>query len=382
MISDELKRPEKPKRTCLTDLLGNEIKKEPAHLDLWWGMPAFSMEDAAPFKSIKVNFLTEADRLEFCRKMEIPIPGAPNSSTWFPHQRRMKQEEYTWTGPKVASRYPIFIPSKGRWDCQLTGKLLDEMGCDYFFVVEKSEENRYKRFIDPAKILVLPFSNLGQGSIPARNWIWDKAIEMGADRHWIIDDNISSFGRCHNNRRVRCRTGVLFRVIEDFADRYENVSFAGPHADAFVPDRMQRSPIILNSRVYSCTLINTKLPYRWRGRYNEDTDLCLRALKDGWVTVLFNALLMKKAGTAYSKTGAMKGGNTDNVYNTGDYRKKFAESLKEQHPDCVEVVWKFNRWHHQVDYSTFKNNELILKSDVVPIGTTNEYGMELVRNLP
>ena len=41
-----------------------------------------------------------------------------------------------------------------------------------------------------------------------------------------------------------------------------------------------------------------------------------------------------------------------------------ALSLQEQHPDIVKVVWKFNRWHHQVDYSKFKSNKLIRKPNL------------------
>ena len=89
---------------------------------------------------------------------------------------------------------------------------------------------------------------------------------------------------------------------------------------------------------------------------------------------------MHKAPTAFARSGdPLKGGNTDNVYNTGDHRRAFAESLKEQHPDCVEVVWKFNRWHHQVDYSGFKNNALRLRPGVTPTCCGNEYEMRLVR---
>jgi hypothetical protein len=137
---------------------------------------------------------------------------------------------------------------------------------------------------------------------------------------------------------------------------------------------IESPPLVLNTRIYSMTLINTALPYRWRGRYNEDTDICLRALKDGWATIQFNAFLGDKATTM-----TMKGGNTDAVYNTGDHRREFAESLKSQHPDVVEVVWKYDRWHHQVDYSPFKRNELRMRADVKPTGGDYEYGMVLRR---
>ncbi len=73
----------------------------------------------------------------------------------------------------------------------------------------------------------------------------------------------------------------------------------------------------------------------------------------------------------------MKGGNTDEVYGDTDNRRLFAESLKEQHPDVVKVVWKFNRWHHQVNYAPFKKNKLIKENNIEVKEGINEYGMRL-----
>ena len=272
------------------------------------------------------------------------------------------------------TRYPIYIPTKGRADMPLTAKRLAEMGCDFYLVVEDTEVEAYSR-LGLGRVLALPFHDLGQGSIPARNWIWEHAKANGHARHWIFDDNIRRFYRMNFNRRIPAKTAAIFRCIEDFTDRYQNVAFSGLNNIAFAPDRVATiAPFTLNTRIYSMTLINTALPYRWRGRYNEDTDICLRALKDGWCTVQFNAFLGDKATTM-----TMKGGNTDNVYNTGDRRRAFADSLKEQHPDVVEVVWKFNRWHHHVDYRPFKANELVLRDGVTKLATNNEFGMRLVR---
>lgn len=124
---------------------------------------------------------------------------------------------------------------------------------------------------------------------------------------------------------------------------------------------------------YSCILIKNDLPYRWRGRYNEDTDLSLRALKDGYCTILFNAFLAGKVTTM-----RMKGGNTEEVYGDTDNRKEFAESLQRQHPDIVKVTWKFNRWHHQVNYKPFKKNKLIRKDGLIIPNRVNDYGMKLI----
>ena len=129
------------------------------------------------------------------------------------------------------TRYPIYIISKGRWELRHTSKALDEMKTDYKIVIEEQEYDQYAKQIDPNKILVLPFSNLGQGSIPARNWVWDHAIQSGSKRHWIMDDNIRSFMRRNNNTKIRVSTDAIFRASEDFVDRYENVAMAGLHYD-------------------------------------------------------------------------------------------------------------------------------------------------------
>jgi hypothetical protein len=140
--------------------------------------------------------------------------------------------------------------------------------------------------------------------------------------------------------------------------------------EKFLPARYKHiQPFRLNTRIYSCILIRNDLPYRWRGRYNEDTDLSLRALKDGWCTVLFNAFLAEKITTM-----RIKGGNTDELYRD-DGRLQMALSLQRQHPDVVKVAHKWGRWQHQVDYRPFKKNKLILRPGVeVPPGVNN-YGM-------
>ena len=341
-------------------------------------MPSFSMEDARPQYKIAVNFMTAADVAEFAKKTGLQVT-TQSDTCWFPAQERLNGQFY-YDGPKTNSRYPICVPSKGRAECQTTGKLLNRMGVSYQFFVEETEYDAYCEQLGESKVVKLPFHDLGQGSIPARNFIWEWAKDREYKRHWTVDDNITCFTRMTDNRRLVVRGGGYFRAIEDFVDRYENIALAGPHDQGFVKDRGDvRTPYLLNSRVYSCILIDTSLPHRWRGRFNEDTDLSLRVLKDGYCTILFHALLMNKPTTVGAKGTAMKGGNTDNVYNTGDHRRAFAESLKEQHPDVVEVVWKFNRWHHQVDYSPFKKNRLVLKPTVTPIAADNEYGMKLVR---
>ncbi len=274
-------------------------------------------------------------------------------------------------------KYPIYIISKGRHDTRLTVKALEKKNIPYRIVVEPQEYELYASVIEKEKIITTPenFSERKEGSIPVRNFVWEHAISEGSEKYWLLDDNIGNFHRLNRNRKLPVSDGTIFRIAEIFTDRYSNVAFSGFNSRQFAPERSASiPPFYLNTRVYSMTLIRTDLPYRWRGRYNEDTDICIRALKDEWCTILFNAFLGDKVGTMI-----MKGGNTDSIYNTGDNRLEFAESLKRQHPDIVEVVWKFNRWHHSVNYEVFKKNELkLIPGQDIKEGINN-YGMTLAR---
>jgi hypothetical protein len=277
-------------------------------------------------------------------------------------------------------KYPVYIISKGRWESRLTSKALEKIGVPYRIVIEPQELEQYSAVIDPQKILVLPFSNLGQGSIPARNWVWEHSISEGAERHWILDDNIKGFKRFYKNERINVKDGTIFKAAEEFVDRYENIALAGMQYNLFAVTSTTScisKPFLLNTRIYSCILIKNDIPFRWRGRYNEDTDLSLRALKDGWCTVLFYAFLADKQATM-----VMKGGNTDELYKQDkdfDGRLEMAKHLQKQHPDVTKITWKWGRWQHSVDYRPFKRNKLIKKPGIIIPEGINNYGMVLVR---
>ena len=269
--------------------------------------------------------------------------------------------------------YPVYIISKGRWKLRPTSRLLEAINVPYHIVVEPQEYDEYAKVIDERKILVLPFSNLGQGSIPARNWVWEHAENSGVARHWILDDNIRQLYRVTAGHKYTVTSGTIFKAAEDFVERYKNVALAGFQDIAFLASGA-RHPFSLNTRIYSCILIKNDIPYRWRGRYNEDTDLSLRALKDGWCTMLFYAFVMDKATTM-----TMRGGNTDELYQD-DGRLRMAQSLRAQLPDVTTIRWKWGRWQHHVDYSRFKSNRLVLRDGVQVARGVENYGMKLVSN--
>jgi len=351
------------------------IKSTESWRKVWWGMPEYIQRDVSPQFQVTLNFVTREDMRKFEELTGCKI--LRQNSAWFPNQPAIEQGVYCYDGPPTDSKYPVCIPSKGRAKNQSTGRVLAGMGVSHKFFVEETEADEYIEQLGEDRVVAMPFHDLGKGSIPARNFIWNWSREREFKRHWIMDDNIVDFGRTNFNRRLIVRGGGFFQAMENFVDRYENVVMAGPHNRAFITDRLPVAPYIFNHRVYSCILLDNSLNTKWRGKYNEDTDLSLRLLKKGYCTLLFRALFMSKAQThkGDGKSG-IKGGNTDNVYEEGDYRLKFAKSLQKQHPDVVKIAWRFGRWHHSVNYDKFKNKP-ILRDGVVPIAESNEYEMFL-----
>ena len=281
-------------------------------------------------------------------------------------------------------RFPLYIVSKGRADSRLTAKSLEAMGVPYSIVIEEQEYDDYAAVIDPKSIIILDpsykerydcFDNLGltksTGPGPARNFVWDHAISNGHAWHWVMDDNINKFYRLNKNLKVPVGNGGCFRAMEDFCLRYTNVSMAGPNYEMFAPRRYLQPPFILNTRIYSCNLIRNDAPFRWRGRYNEDTDLSLRMLKAGWCTIQFNACLQNKMPTQQ-----ISGGNTAEFYAEEGTHPK-SEMQVRMHPDVSRMAWRFGRVHHHVDYSSFRRNKLIKKADFQAPAENNEYGMTL-----
>ena len=288
-------------------------------------------------------------------------------------------------------KYPIYIVSKGRAKIGSTRKAFDKIKVKYYVVVEEQEYEEYKAEVEPngyGKVLVLDkkfqdeydtFDDLGntksKGPGAARKFCWEHSIKNGFEWHWVFDDNIRCFYRLNRNRRIPVGDGTMFRAMEEFCERYENIAQAGPNYLSYAPDRQPIPPFYVNWRIYSMLLIRNDIPYRWRGRYNEDTDLSLRVLKDGWCTVQFNAFLGDKATTQ-----RMKGGNSDEFYFKEGTLPK-SQMLVDMHPDVAKLAEAHNRWHHKVNYKGF-TTKLKFKKSVVLLNKINNFGTELIRVKP
>jgi hypothetical protein len=283
----------------------------------------------------------------------------------------------------VTPRFPLYVVSYDRYtNCRTATELL-RYDIPFYIVVEPHQYDKYARNYDEDRLLAVPekyrdeydtFDNgvegKSRGPGPARNFAWEHSIEQGYDRHWVMDDNIQRFYRYHENEIIPLGDAAGFRCMEDFVLQYENIAMAGPRYESFIIRRAQKPPLTFNTRVYSCNLIRNAVDLRWRGRYNEDTDLSIRMLKDGECTVLFNTILQNKVATQ-----EVEGGNTENFYrDEGTYPK--SKMLKQMHPSITTLRKRWGRWHHEVNYRPFRGNELVKKDD--PDVEVGDYDLDLV----
>jgi len=373
------------------------LEKKDLYQDEWKDMPEYNnVQQPGPEITATFKFKNKNDYNEFHKKIKKHLykkqkvfdgmQKIDKKQAWYPLKEKASKYIYEDIGKPLTPRFPIYIVSKGRWQRKPTSNALEKMNVPYFIIVEKQEYNKYAEVIDKNKILILPNKYLEEydvfwkdkdgrkGPGAARNFAWDHSTHNGYAWHWVMDDNIESFERFNNNMKIKCSSGTFFYICEDFVLRYKNIAQAGPNYSIFCPSSEGRPPFKLNTRIYSCLLIRNDIPFRWRGRYNEDTDLSLRILKAGWCTVQFNAFLQGKRATQ-----TMKGGNSKEFYDKEGTLKK-SQMLEDMHPDVARVVKRFNRWHHYVDYKSFKNN-LLIKQKMKLKNKINNFGMVLKNEL-
>lgn len=363
--------------------------------DLWQNMPEYNPKNIPSkdaYLTLEITFDDQAAVDKFAALLDHPITDL-TKSTWYPKKAHDKYvtgylgehqrgEAYLAAN---APKYPIYIVSKTRWSVRLTSDSLIEMGIKHYMIVEESQYEQYKQHTDPewVTLLILPQKYLDEydtcddlgatkskGPGAARNFAWDHSISIGAKRHWVMDDNQKRFFRSNADKRYYAMSGAIFRAMEDHSDRFENVYISGPHYRFFVVPDENRPPFVQNCRIYSCLLILNDIPYRWRGRYNEDTDLSLRVLKDGHCTIQYNAF-----STGKLVTQAVAGGNTAEFYAKEGTLPK-SEMIERLHPDVAKVTWMNNRWHHTVNYAPYRNNRLIPVENPY-YNPDSEYGMSL-----
>ena len=387
-----------PKNTKILNLPSGDIKLKsnvriqrkpaPPWKSEWVGMHDFVQEEIKFHASFDVLLdVTKDDShiKEFSKLLNQNITHL-TKSIYYPYKVPGQNSALRVTSTRGNPKYPMYVVSKTRADNCKTAIFLRKMGVPFYIVIEEHQYQDYAEYFDEKHLLILKqeflddyvtYDDFGstksKGPGAARNFAWDHSIQNGHKWHWVFDDNIFGFFYLNDNVRMKSADGGIFASAEDFVDRYDNLAVTGLNYFMFAIPGSKYPPYILNTRVYSMLLIRNDIPFRWQGRYNEDTDLSLRVLKAGWSTLQFNAFLGDKLCTQ-----VMRGGNSEEFYDkegTGDK----SQMLVEQHPDCSTLTYKFSRVHHQVDYSRWAKNPMNKDGSGASGYDTIDYKLKTVR---
>lgn len=259
-------------------------------------------------------------------------------------------------------KYPIYIISKGRFDTPYTANFLLKADIPFKIAVEPQEYEAYCKNIPRQFVAKLPFSNLGVGSYPARNWCWEDSIALGNEAHYLFDDNIRGFAEFTAGKRIfKTNPYRSLMAMTFFYDRYQNLGMAGFNYSYFIT-KSTKKPFYLNTKVYSGMLIKNSLSSRWRLKYNEDIDLNFQVLaNENQCTIALNTHLIEKISTSVK----LKGGNQSELYQGNDPLKKQlkSRSLEMLWPKYVKTTFRFNRPHHQISWNKHFHTPLIKKPD-------------------
>jgi hypothetical protein len=328
----------------------------------WKDLTPFSAPDIEPYAQIEFYF-EESYTNEKLSEFFGQTFSDKTKSIFYPIKEPEGVNLLRTIGDRGNPQYPIYIISKGRADNSITADHLIKMGVeDFRIVIEEQEWDDYAKHYGADRLLALDMTfkdeydtyidnfdeSKSKGSGPARNFVWWHAKNVIKSKwHWIMDDNIYGFFYYNDRKRVKAVDGSLFSAAEDFVNRYDNIGVSGLNYYMFAIPKDKNRPYVPNSKIYSCLLINNDINIRWAGRYNEDVDLCIRALKEGYSTIQFDAFLSRKGPTQ-----SLGGGNTDAFYAEEGTLPK-SNQLAWNHPDITNVSWRFSRWHHVTNYGNF-----------------------------
>jgi hypothetical protein len=188
----------------------------------------------------------------------------------------------------LLTRYPIYIPSRGRAETAATPRLFDA-SAPYWFVVDESEAAAYRHRYGAEHVLE-NHEPVNQGLIAARNFCKDHAASIGAKYHWQLDDDIKSIANYSAKKRGDLSPAECLSYAETFVGRYANIGAACLGFTTF--GLMAKVPYELNKGMAGCVLYRSDVPYEFREDVPEDAEYTLQLLAGGWVTVKFYAFLI------------------------------------------------------------------------------------------
>lgn len=181
----------------------------------------------------------------------------------------------------MENKYPIFVISKGRYELKYarTVKLLKIYNVKFSLVVEPQELEHYVKLHD--SFFLYPPTGVAK----ARQFVLEKARELGVEAFWTLDDDIQSF---RHNYAPTSPQEVLVS-LEHRLDAEPNIGLISPQYQQAIW-RQTTSDVVNNQCVTTCILTRTavKANYDLDLDMFEDLDFMFQVIRDGYDGILDN----------------------------------------------------------------------------------------------
>jgi hypothetical protein len=226
---------------------------------------------------------------------------------------------------KKLPQYPIYVPSKGRADNQKTVKLLQEHGITNFFVVvEANEYKEYAKYLPKENIVKLKGSDYGTSSV-ARNMCIEHSKKQGYEKHWQLDDDITSIYEHKLGKPVSKDVKTILATLEEIGEENEEVQVLGIATSASFLSQGKTEMTFATSLTSIYLLTNTDI--RFRLRMLVDMDYQLQVLRSGAKTLRCNNYAF-----VFQTPLKNKGGYYD-IYSNEKVRKECLEEFLKLNPE-------------------------------------------------
>lgn len=214
---------------------------------------------------------------------------------------------------------------------------------DHVLVFDWHEEVKHTETMDN-----FGFDSMASGAVPVRNATMHISHDRGELRHWQLDDDYVSFYRTSHDfkRKLRLSGDELQDVLLDLAIVGYEANFSNIGICQATIEAHPMKAKTVTHRVFNVHNLPSdfELFTRWRGRMNDD----LINAMDVWRTGGYE-LSFKHACVVMTQTQQEEGGLTDLYRQEGTVRKTAYAVLA--CPGAVELVCKFGRWHHKVNWA-------------------------------
>jgi len=300
----------------------DDVVEKINEMDEWVGMPEF--EEKNPPLKVTIKFENEIDRQKFCedKGIDIGIKLRDTWTTWWPfkEQQDLKSLKYE---TEISSKFPIYIPSKGRAKfCKTANEFLKETD-DFKIVVEPQDYDSYLEVYNEKNLMVLDKDNQGIGY--SREFIKMDAENNGDEYYWTFDDDLHFLKRevveikddgTEKEKNIRKNPMSVVDEVENYVQLYKNIGQVGLTHQAYA--FAKKKDLDYNRQCCTAVLHKTKVNAIHRLKLKEDTDFSLQILREDLCTINFNKLLYDNP--AFGKN---EGGLSD------EYRNNVTERQKE-----------------------------------------------------